>query len=128
MGEDLKWTCGKDTNLECVGCIGDGGYGIICQVSTFLVLHRPGSEVGFLDDPEKKLFRLRTRENTSSQGKVFARKLIRINFWVQEEDVESQIKALKSLYQGGRGDEISEGSLRDHIIEVLNHSWLPGYY
>jgi hypothetical protein len=30
--EDLKWTCGKDTNLECQGRIGSGGSGIVYQV------------------------------------------------------------------------------------------------
>ena len=35
MEEDLKWTCGKDANLECMGRIGGGGYGIVYKVLFF---------------------------------------------------------------------------------------------
>jgi len=67
---------------------------------------------------EKKRFRLGTQGSTLTQRKVFARKLIRVNFSVPVEDVEQQIKALNSLYR--------EGGRRDHIIEVLRHGWLTG--
>lgn len=66
---------------------------------------------------DKKPFRLGTQGHTSSKERLFARKLVRLDFWLHVEDIENQIKALESLYRKGG---------HQHIIEVIKHGWLPG--
>jgi len=36
MDEDSKMACGKDTNLDCQGLIGAGGYGKVYKVCAVL--------------------------------------------------------------------------------------------
>src|SRR5271168_5020381 len=66
-------------------------------------------------EKEKRSFLPGTRGKKSSQGKVFARKLMRIGYSVEVEDVENEIKTIESL--SGPGGH-------DHIIEVLKYGWL----
>ena len=66
-------------------------------------------------EKEKRSFLLGGWGKTSGPGKVFARKLVHIGYWVKEEEAENEIKIIESLSRTGG---------HDHIIEVLKYGWL----